>query len=325
MAQSSNQFAQKIELHDQQPLLADARLEIKSGLRANPKRLSPKFFYDQRGSSLFEAITRLPEYYLTRAELSILRTHGAAIAEAIGDSVCLIEYGSGSSTKIRVLLDACRPGAYVPVDISGEHLLRASHRIADDYPWLHVYPTCADYTGPFSLPASAEGLTHVAFFPGSSIGNFEPLDAQEFVQGVRDVVGNDGWFLIGVDTKKSESVLNHAYNDTGGVTAEFNRNILRHLNERFGMDFDTRAFEHFARYNASKGRIEMYLVSNCEQEVCLDGKTFRFASGEYMHTENSYKYDLDQFMALAEATGFRQHLTWFDADHRFMELLLKAN
>ena len=324
MARSSNRLADEIELHDQKPLLADAQSEIKRGLRTDPKKLSPKFFYDQRGSNLFEAITELPEYYLTRAELSILHTHGTAIAEAIGSSVCLLEYGSGSSTKIRVLLESCRPRAYVPVDISSEYLLHSSHRIADDYPWLHVYPTCADYSAPFSLPSSVDGLTRVAFFPGSSLGNFEPADAAKFMEGVRDVVGNEGWFLIGVDTKKSESVLNRAYNDSGGVTAEFNRNMLRHLNERFGTDFDAQAFEHFARYNPSKGRIEMYLVSKCEQDVRLEGDTFRFALGERMHTENSYKYSLDEFVALADATGFRQHLTWFDADHQFMEVLLKA-
>ena len=324
MAPSSSRLAHEIELHDQKPVLADARAEIERGLSADPKSLSPKFFYDQRGSALFEAITDLPEYYLTRAELSILRSHGDEIAEAIGDNVCLIEYGSGSSTKIRVLLESCHPSAYVPVDISREYLLHSSRRIADAYPWLRVCPTCADYTAPFGLPASTVGLTRVAFFPGSSLGNFEPADAKKFMQGVRKVVGKEGWLLIGVDTKKDESVLNRAYNDPGGVTAEFNRNILRHLNERFGANFDAEAFEHSARYNRLKGRIEMYLVSDSQQDVRVGGETFRFAPGEQLHTENSYKYDLDQFVALAEATGFRQHEAWFDADHQFMELLLKA-
>ena len=324
MAPSSSRLAHEIELHDQKPVLADARAEIERGLSTDPKSLSPKFFYDQRGSALFEAITDLPEYYLTRAELSILRSHGDEIAEAIGDNVCLIEYGSGSSTKIRVLLESCHPSAYVPVDISREYLLHSSRRIADAYPWLRVCPTCADYTAPFGLPASTVGLTRVAFFPGSSLGNFEPADAKKFMQGVRKVVGKEGWLLIGVDTKKDESILNRAYNDPGGVTAEFNRNILRHLNERFGANFDAEAFEHSARYNRLKGRIEMYLVSDSQQDVRVGGETFRFAPGEQLHTENSYKYDLDQFVALAEATGFRQHETWFDADHQFMELLLKA-
>ncbi|MCS5567726.1 MAG: L-histidine N(alpha)-methyltransferase [Pseudomonadales bacterium] len=324
MAPSSSRLAHEIELHDQKPVLADAQAEIERGLSTDPKSLSPKFFYDQRGSALFEAITDLPEYYLTRAELSILRSHGDEIAEAIGDSVCLIEYGSGSSTKIRVLLESCHPSAYVPVDISREYLLHSARRIADAYPWLYVCPTCADYTVPFGLPTSTDGLTRVAFFPGSSLGNFEPADAKKFMQGVRKVVGKEGWLLIGVDTKKDESVLNRAYNDPGGVTAEFNRNILRHLNERFGANFDAEAFRHFARYNRLKGRIEMYLVSDSQQDVRIGGEIFRFTPGEQLHTENSYKYDLDQFVVLAEATGFRQHETWFDADHQFMELLLKA-
>ena len=324
MAPSSSRLAHEIELHDQKPVLADARAEIERGLSTDPKSLSPKFFYDQRGSALFEAITDLPEYYLTRAELSILRSHGDEIAEAIGDNVCLIEYGSGSSTKIRVLLESCHPSAYVPVDISREYLLHSSRRIADAYPWLRVCPTCADYTAPFGLPASTVGWTRGAFFPGARLGNFEPADAKKFMQGVRKVVGKEGWLLIGVDTKKDESVLNRAYNDPGGVTAEFNRNILRHLNERFGANFDAEAFEHSARYNRLKGRIEMYLVSDSQQDVRVGGETFRFAPGEQLHTENSYKYDLDQFVALAEATGFRQHETWVDADHQFMESLLKA-
>ena len=325
MAPSSSRLAHEIELHDQKPVLADARAEIERGLGTDPKRLSPKFFYDQRGSALFEAITDLPEYYLTRAELSILRSHGDEIAEAIGDNVCLIEYGSGSSTKTRVLLESCHPSAYVPVDISRDYLLHSSRLIAEAYPWLKVCPTCADYTTPFGLPASTDGLTRVAFFPGSSLGNFEPVDAKKFMQGVRKVVGKEGWLLIGVDTKKDESVLNRAYNDPGGVTAEFNRNILRHLNERFGANFDAEAFEHSASYNRLKGRIEMYLVSDSQQDVRVGGETFRFAPGEQLHTENSYKYDLDQFIALAEATGFRQHEAWFDADDQFMELLLKAS
>ena len=308
MAPSSSRLAHEIELHDQKPVLADARAEIERGLSTDPKSLSPKFFYDQRGSALFEAITDLPEYYLTRAELSILRSHGDEIAEAIGDNVCLIEYGSGSSTKIRVLLESCHPSAYVPVDISREYLLHSSRRIADAYPWLRVCPTCADYTAPFGLPASTVGLTRVAFFPGSSLGNFEPADAKKFMQGVRKVVGKEGWLLIGVDTKKDESVLNRAYNDPGGVTAEFNRNILRHLNERFGANFDAEAFEHLARYNRLKGRIEMYLVSDSQQDVRVGGETFRFAPGEQLHTENSYKYDVDQFLALAEAVSYT-HLT----------------
>lgn len=311
-------------LFDQNPSIPDIRAEVVHGLGADQKRLSPKYFYDQRGSELFDEITRAPEYYLTRTEVGILKKHRDGIATAIGSDGCVIEYGSGTSAKIRILLDAAKPRAYVPVDISKDHLLESAQRIADDYPDLGVHPTCADYSKPFELPPDVDGLHRMAFFPGSSIGNFERESATDFISGVREVIGVDGLLLIGVDAKKAPKLLNAAYNDARGVTEAFNLNILEHLNDRIGTDFDVHGFEHFAQYNSDLGRIEMHLVSVRDQEVSLDGQSFGFTSGERIHTENSYKYDRDEFIGLAKAAGFECRDAWVDPDEFFMVFLLAA-
>lgn len=325
MNSEARQPAREFKFCDQKPAVPDIRQEVIDGLSKNSKTLSPKYFYDELGSRLFEQITRLDEYYPTRTEISILRANHDAIAQAVSQGVCLVEYGSGSSEKIRILLEACRPAAYVPVDISKDHLLESARQIFDDFDWLSVYPTCADYSQPFSLPNEVDGLSRVAFFPGSSIGNFEPDRARDFLAGVASVVGADGYLLIGVDAKKAPEILNRAYNDDAGVTRAFNLNLLTHLNEAVGTDFDITQFDHAARYDVELGRVEMHLVSLTEQRVSVNGRDFFLAAGEQIHTENSYKYDVDEFVALADSAGFACRQTWRDENDYFMVLLLQAS
>ena len=313
----------RVRLFDLKPGVTDMKSEVLSGLAGERKRISPKYFYDERGSALFEAITELEEYYPTRAELSILESHGDEIAGEVGDSSFLIEYGSGSSRKIRLLLESLRPSGYMPVDISRDHLLAAAQAIASDYDWLNVYPTCADYTLDFELPVAVDDARKLAFFPGSSIGNFEPTDAQRFLSGVRRTVGEDGALIVGVDLKKSTEVLERAYNDAEGVTAEFNRNILLHLNSRLEGEFDPTRFEHEALYNEEQGRVEMYLVSTAAQTVRLGGEQVRFEQGEAIHTENSYKYDAREFATLADEAGFELGGSWRDDANYFEVFLLE--
>ena len=293
------------------------KTEVLAGLAREQKSISPKYFYDERGSALFEAITELPEYYPTRTEIAILESYGDEIARGVGDSSFLIEYGSGSSRKIRLLLESLRPSGYMPVDISCDHLLAAAEAIASEYEWLNVYPTCADYSSDWELPFTRDGVRKVAFFPGSSIGNFEPTDARRFLSGVRRTVGEDGALIIGVDLKKSTDVVERAYNDAEGVTAEFNRNILRHLNSRLKGEFNPERFEHSALYNEEAGRVEMYLVSTTRQTVMLGGEQVSFEQGETIHTENSYKYDAPEFTSLAHEAGFNLGGSWRDESNYF--------
>lgn len=299
-------------------------VEVVRGLRQARKSIPPKYFYDATGAKLFDAITRLPEYYPTRTEIGILRDHRDAIAQHAVGSGCLVEYGSGSSVKVRILLDACRPAAYVPVDISKEHLADAAQRIFDDFPHMAVYPTCADYTASFELPPPVAAMPRLAFFPGSSIGNFDPAAADAFLAGVARTVGRNGRFLIGVDAKKDLDVLTRAYNDSAGVTARFNRNLLRHVNHALGADFDPTAFDHRAIYNEDAGRVEMYLDANREQVVRINGEQVTFAEGEPLHTENSYKYAPEEFVAKAERAGFECEHLWQDSRRYFMVLMLRA-
>ena len=298
--------------------------EVLHGLRQPRKAIPAKYFYDAAGSRLFDAITRLPEYYLTRTEVGILRANSTAIARRVTARGCLVEYGSGSSAKVRLLLDACRPAAYVPVDISKEHLGAAAQAIFDDYPGVAVYPTCADYTAPFPLPPPTAGLPRIGFFPGSSIGNFDPAGAEAFLAAVARTLGPGGCLVLGVDAKKEHDVLRRAYNDAAGVTARFNLNLLRHVNAAVGTDFDPDGFDHRAVYNADAGRIEMYLDARRDQVVRVNGELVAFARGEALHTENSYKYAPDEFVAKARAAGFECLDLWTDPRRYFMVLLLRA-
>jgi len=290
--------------------------EILAGFRAKPKLLSPKFFYDEKGSHLFTEITRQPEYYLTRTETLLLQTHAQEISEMIGDDFLLIEYGSGSSEKIRFLLESLRPSIYAPVDISRDFLADAAEALGREYPWLEVHATCVDFTNEFELPFASE-KRRVSFFPGSSIGNFDRIEALEFLARIRRLVGNDGGLLIGVDMKKDEAMLNRAYNDARGVTAAFNLNILEHLNREYDADFDLDSFAHEASYNEDLGCVQMFLISKKDQSINVAGAVIRLKAGEKIHTENSHKYTVGEVITMAEAAGFTYSRVWQDDQELF--------
>ncbi len=310
--------------HDFKPGASDMASEVLEGLTQQPKSLSPKFFYDAKGSALFEKITDLPEYYLTRTEMALFDQHLVDIAAHLEPNLCVVEYGSGSSLKIRKLLEALSPQAYVPVDISNEHLQDNAQRLYRDFPKLHVFPVCADFTQPFELPADVAQLAKLAFFPGSSVGNFEPSEAQTFLTHVRSNIGVDGYLLIGVDRKKAPNVLEAAYDDAAGVTAEFNLNVLAHLNDELDANFDLSQFRHVARYNEQLGCIQMFLQSRSSQQVEIAGEVIEFAAGEEIHTENSYKYHPNEFIDLAQKAGFGEVARYSDAQALFALYLLKA-
>jgi dimethylhistidine N-methyltransferase len=306
-----------VNFYDYHPALADFRSEVLAGLGSSPKWVSPKFFYDQRGSGLFDRITELPEYYPTRTEIGILERHGAQMAELLGRDCLLLELGSGSSKKIRVLLDALQPTVYMPLDISREHLIGSAETLASDYPSLQVHAACADYSADFELPYGPEHLARAAFFPGSSIGNFEPAQAADLMRRVGGHLGLGGRLLIGVDLKKDPQTLQRAYDDAQGVTAAFNLNLLERINRELDGDFDTAAFMHRALYNEALGRIEMHLVSVCAQTVTVAGERFEFGDGETLHTESSYKYSVAGFQALAASAGYRAEQVWTDEQQLF--------
>jgi dimethylhistidine N-methyltransferase len=310
-------------LTDRQPSLADEREMIVASLRATPKRLSPKYFYDRRGSELFDRICELPEYYPTRTELAIMRDNAASIGAAVGPGACVIEFGSGSSTKIRLLLDMLDDvRAYVPVEISGEYLQAVAASLSADFPRLHVVPVCADFTRPFELPDEVRGAhNRLAFFPGSTIGNFERQQSVALLRVMRETVGPGGGLLIGVDLQKDRKVLERAYNDAAGVTAEFNLNPLRSLNRELGANFELSRFTHRADYDADDGRIVMQLFSRGEQTVRVGGDAVRFADGERIITEYSHKHTLAGFAAMATEAGFSVRdvgtdaADWFSVQH----------
>ena len=314
----------RFEFFDLKPKTADMREEVLAGLISRPKYLPPKYFYDERGSKLFERITDLPEYYLTRTEMALFDVYLGDICGALGEGVCLVEYGSGSTRKVRKLLARLRPAAYVPVDISGAHLEAEARRLHTDYPWLHVFPTCADFTLPFELPEPARDLPRVGFFPGSSIGNFDAEGAARFLANVGQNLGEGGRLLVGVDRKKPTAVLEAAYNDGQGITAEFNLNVLRHINERLNADFDLTTFTHKARYQPELGCVQMFLTSMVAQTVHVGGVSVPFAAGESIHTENSFKYHPAEFTALSQRAGFTTEAWWTDEGERFALFLLRG-
>lgn len=303
-------------LYDNAPEQEDAEAQVLGGLLAVEKSISPKYFYDEKGSNLFTEITRQPEYYLTRTELALLRENTAEIGELVGKDALLIEYGSGSSEKVRILLERLQPKVYAPIDISRNYLTKAADALNEEYSWLEVRAICQDYTLEFDLPFVVEARP-VAFFPGSSIGNFSRDEALQFLKRVKRLVGNTGGLLIGVDLKKDARVLNAAYNDANGVTEKFNLNILCHLNSEFSGNFNLNSFSHLAEYNAREGCIEMFLKSKSDQVVNLAGHEIYLNEGETIHTENSHKYSLAEFHDLADAAGFVQHRYWCDARNWF--------
>jgi dimethylhistidine N-methyltransferase len=306
-----------VEMIDLEPGADDLVADAVAGLGASPKTLPCKLFYDKRGSEFFDRICTLPEYYPTRTEVGILRDRIDPIVEAVGPNVQLVELGSGSSIKTRILLDALLdPAAYTPVDISREHLWESAERIHHAYPSLQVQAVCADYTEFFEIPEPRRTpARRVAFFPGSTIGNFDEHEARRFLRRIAGIVGVGGGLLIGVDLRKSEEVLVAAYDDAQGVTAEFNLNLLHRLNREAGADFDVEQFAHRSLWNAELGRIEMHLVSRVEQSVEIAGQRFDLAAGETIRTESAHKYGLEQFAAIADA--FRVERVWHDAERRF--------
>ncbi|HMK78735.1 MAG TPA: L-histidine N(alpha)-methyltransferase [Xanthobacteraceae bacterium] len=284
-----------------------------AGLTDDPKWLSAKYFYDVAGSDLFEQITALPEYYPTRTELRILHDNARAISAFIPLAAALIEFGTGSTRKARILLDASpQIAAYVPVDISAEFLAQEVAAVRRDVPHVAVLPVAADFTRDFDLPAQIRNRPRVGFFPGSTIGNFEPEDATEFLRQAARILGPGATMIVGVDRIKDEGVLNAAYDDAAGVTAKFNLNILRRMNRELSGDFDLASFRHRAFYNAAGHRIEMHLESLRAQTVRVAGRNFTFAKGETIHTENSYKYTIDSFRELATSAGWRPSAVWTD-------------
>jgi dimethylhistidine N-methyltransferase len=292
-----------------QAFLAD----VLAGLSRPRKQLPCKYFYDERGSRLFDAICELPEYYPTRSELAILERHAGEMAAALGPRCGLVEYGSGSGLKTRLLLGRLGEGVYYPVDISREHLLASARRLAEEFPAVEVVPVCADFTRPFQLPeARREVGRRVVYFSGSTIGNFPPRQARALLRRISRLVGPGGGLLIGVDLKKDPAVLEPAYDDAAGVTAAFNLNLLVRANRELGADFDLGGFRHLAFYNERHGRVEMHLVSEREQAVRVGGHRFRFAEGETIRTEYSYKFDLEGFAGLARSAWLCVRRVWRD-------------
>lgn len=299
--------------------------EVVDGLRKSPKELSPVWFYDELGSALFDRICELPEYYLTRTELGIMQTHAAEMAQHLGPQAAVIEFGSGTSLKTRLLLDRLEePVAYVPVDIAREQLFDAASELARDYPSLHIIPVYADFTQPFDLPKGvAAAQQRVVYFPGSTLGNFTRSQAQRLLASMRQMVGTSGAVLIGIDLKKDPQILEQAYNDAAGVTAQFNLNALRHLNRELGANFDLHAFEHRAVWVENEGRIEMRLISKRDQAVALAGARIAIERGEYLLTECCHKYTLEGFRELAAACALTVTYIWTDPEQKFSVQLLR--
>jgi dimethylhistidine N-methyltransferase len=302
-------------LPDASPFLAT----VLSGLARPQKSIPPKYFYDEHGSRLFEQICALPEYYLTRTEQGVMQANIAEITQFIGPDAQLIELGSGSGIKTRLLIERLLPPLYVPIDIDGETMRAASNQLAELFPWLNVVGLCADYTSPLQLPQFV-GLPirrKAVFFPGSTVGNFTPEEALGFLRQVRRMAGPGGALLIGVDLKKDKATLEAAYDDPAGVTAKFNLNLLARINRELGGDFKPERFRHKAFYDPIRGWIEMHLESGYAQVVHVGGKRFDFAVGETIHTEISCKYSIGEFQDLAKKAGFSPQKVWTDPQQLF--------
>jgi len=291
--------------------------DVIKGLKSIPKTIPPKYFYDSAGCALFERITELPDYYVTRCELEILEQNAGAMAEIIPPGSALIEFGSGSSRKTRSLLAAApQLAAYIPVDICGAMLEQEAALLRGEFPQLNVSPIAADFTKPFDLPADTPAA-RVGFFPGSTIGNFEPHEAAAFLRHAGKMLGPGAIFIVGIDLVKDPDVLHAAYNDAAGITEQFNLNLLVRINRELDANFNIDSFEHHAFYNRERHRIEMHLASSKRQKVRVRGETIDFRAGETIHTESSYKYSIDSFGALARGTGWTPHAAWTDPNRYF--------
>ena len=310
------------QLTEQDDDITDDLREILKGLGQSQKAISSKFFYDERGSRLFDQICELPEYYLTRTEVGILHEYAVEMANRIGPQASLIEFGSGSSLKIRILLENLdQLAAYVPVDISRDYLVMAADDIARDFPEVEVLPVAADFTHPFDLPDPVvTPVRNVVYFPGSTIGNFSHTAAHDLLRVMHHEAGKNGALLIGIDLQKDKEIIEAAYNDSAGVTAEFNLNVLRRINREFGADFELDNFRHRAIYAEASGRIEMYLVSSCDQIVTIAGHDFSISAGESILTEHSHKYTTAGFVAIAARAGFSLEKHWRDSGEMFSVL-----
>ncbi len=293
--------------------------DVVTGLEKERKELSPKYFYDQKGSQLFDQICDLEEYYVTRTELEIMEQSLPEIVDFLGEESLLIEYGSGSSVKTRMLLDELKkPAAYIPVDISHKHLQQTAETLSQSYPDLEVNPVAADFTKPFSLPECSQAhAKKVIYFPGSTIGNFSPTQAETILKEMAHLCEPEGDLLIGVDLKKDRSILESAYNDSKGVTEAFNLNLLERINNELGANFQLDQFQHQAIYNEKQCRIEMHLVSQKEQEVLIEETLIRFEQNETICTEHSYKYSIEEFEQLAQKASFQLKKVWTDANQLF--------
>jgi dimethylhistidine N-methyltransferase len=306
-------------LYDFKPRTESFLAEVLIGLRKPQKELPSKYFYDERGSELFERICELKEYYITRIEASIMQAHIKEISELIGPHVLVIEHGCGNCEKVRFLMDHLQdPVAFIPIDISKEQLLQVAKELDSIYPQLQILPVCADYTSSFELPIpKQESKRTVVYFPGSTISNFDPIPAKYFLGHVADLCRSGGALLIGVDLKKDPAVLHNAYNDSEGLTAAFNLNLLERINRELDCDFRLDGFQHYAFYNPRESRVEMHLISQKRQVVHINGETIPFIRGESIWTESSYKYNLDEFEQLAAAAGFRVERVWMDKQQWF--------
>ena len=314
-----NRHANSVAVLDLEPAASDFLAEVIAGLTSSPRTLPSKYFYDERGSDLFQQICELPEYYITRTETEILSKHGSEMAASIGANAELVGFGTGAGMKTRMLLAHLEnPIAYVPVDISKQRLMDSAEALQHEMPSLEILPVCADYLQPLRLPRSSRKPEHVAvYFPGSTIGNLEPPIAQDFLRRVCRLCGNSGGLVIGIDLQKSPGILEAAYNDSAGVTAQFNLNLLVRANRELGADFEIAQWQHRAIYNQEMGRIEMHLLSARDQTVHVGDESFQFSSGEKIITEFSYKYTQEGFIALAATAGFRFSHVWTDPRNFF--------
>ena len=321
---SQQATAQHFELIDLHPAPTDVTKAVLEGLCHTPKQLPAWLLYDRRGSALFDAICQQPEYTLTRLEKGLLEAQALAIAEVLPPGSLIVEFGAGSAEKVSPLLEAIAKPSYLAIDISAEHLQQAGHRLQERHLDVPMLGICADYSQPLELPLPDAWASKpmVGFFPGSSLGNFEPEAAISFLTRMRELLGEGSQLLIGIDQPRQPALLEAAYNDAAGVTAEFNLNLLGRINRELGAEFDVDAFSHQANYDEKNHRVDIRLVSQCHQAVKLDGHTFRFEEGETIHTEYSHKYTIDSFADLASEAGFVLRASWTDADDNFAVLHL---
>jgi dimethylhistidine N-methyltransferase len=315
---------ENVTFHDHKPDTLSLYDAVLQGLSKRQKSIPPKFFYDKRGSELFDQICQQPEYYLPTVEQQMLEQYALEIAELTGQGRVLIEPGAGSASKVRLLLDALQPSAFVPMDISFEYLKSSATALAAEYPWLSIRAACVDYTHSLPVPDSVPEGSRLLFFPGSSLGNFSKQEASEFLKLVHNTLGRDGMLLIGIDTKKHHGLLNAAYNDAAGLTAEFNLNLLYRLQNELNAELNPNNFSHKAFYNKEAGRIEMHLISKFKHTLKIEGHQFEFEEGELLHTENSYKYSPQEFIAMASVQGFQSVRVWLDKQGMFAVYLLQA-